>query len=167
MATSTSKRVVGAFNMTTQEAEQVAIHEAAHVVAAHRFGHRITRADLSGCEVAVPTADGVTPAGQAAHETVIVSMAGGIAAQRFNGNGANGDGSDNAYVNYLALRLSNGRENESAALLDWLRCRAVTIVEQNWRQIQAIAAALTERSTLNGDEINEIINGETQGDIAK
>jgi hypothetical protein len=145
-------------NMTAPGTE--AIHEGAHVVAAHHFGHRITRADLSGCEVEVATSDGVSPAGQTAFETIVVSLAGGYAAKRFSGNGANGDGADNAYTKYLALRLAAGRANEAEALLDWLRIRAAGLVDRNWRQIQKVAAALSERGTLSGEQIEEILRDE-------
>jgi ATP-dependent Zn protease len=113
------------------EKKLVATHEAAHAVIANLFRHKIKKADLTGCEIAVPSADGVAPTGQTAHEVIITSLAGGIASQRFSGNGVNGDGDDNAYVKYLALRLSEGRENEAAALLDWCRHRATSAVNRN------------------------------------
>jgi hypothetical protein len=152
--------------MTTTTPGTEAYHEAAHAVVAHHFGHRITKADQTAIEVEIETVDGMTPAGKFAHETIVVSLAGGYAAKRFNGNGATGGYADNAYAKYLALRLSEGRQNEAGALLAWLRCRAVTIVDRNWRAIQAVAEALTERSTLTEAEIHKIIGGR-EGDIAE
>ena len=150
--------------MTAQETEQVAYHEAGHIFCAHFFRHKITRASLDACEVKLPAAaDGVTPAGQTAFETIVVSLAGSCASQRFSGNGVNGAGADNAYVKYLALRLSEGRQSEADALLDWSRCRAAGLVERDWRAIQAVAEALTERSTLTEAEIHKIIGGTKDG----
>jgi hypothetical protein len=109
----------------------------AHAVIANSFRHKIKKVDLTGCEIGVSSSDGVSPTGQTAHEVIITSLAGGIASQRLSRNGVNGAGDDNAYTKYLALRLSEGRENEAAALLDWLRHRATTAVDRNWRQIEA------------------------------
>jgi ATP-dependent Zn protease len=154
--------------MTAQETEQVAYHEAGHIFCAHFFGHRITKASLNACEVELPTVDGVTPAGQTAHETIVVSLAGSYASQRFSGNGANGAGTDNAYTKYLSLRLSGGRQTEASALLDWSRCRAAGLVDRHWRAIEAVATALTQRGSLDEAEIHQIIlNGDTKDGIAE
>jgi len=146
--------------MTAQETEQVAYHEAGHIFCAHFFQHKIIKASLDACEVKLPAAaDNITPAGQTAFETIVVSLAGSYASQRFSGNGANGAGADNAYTKYLSLRLSEGRQSEADALLDWSRCRAAGLVERNWPAIQKVATALMERSTLSGEEIHKLIDG--------
>jgi len=140
--------------MTTagQEREQVAYHEAGHAVIAHSFRHNITKLDLDGCTVEI------APTRQAAEETIVVSLSGGIAARRFSGNGADDGGlGDDKYVRYLALRLSEGRESEATALVDWLRCRATTAVDRHWPQIEEVAGVLLDKKELSGAEIKEVL----------
>jgi hypothetical protein len=146
-----------------------AFHESGHAICHHYFGHKLNEIAIgenSGhCEVEVPAFDGGNESSPAERETVMqvitASLAGGIAVQRFSGDGANGkgDGGDRAHVKYLALRLSEGRENEAEALLDWLRHKAQSAVDQHWRAIETLAYALLQKEKLSGEEVQKILAG--------
>ncbi len=61
-----------------------------------------------------------------------------------------------AYDGVEAIRLSHGRIEE-------LRSTAAQMVENNWRQIEAVAMALIEDGTLKGEECEIIVGSIDEG----
>ncbi len=154
-----------------------AYHEAGHFVAQYRLtpddgtervsivpgegtlGHH---APASGLEDHFRLRDGVAEYDPAAVEAEIVILYAGAAADLHLDPSREeevraGAGSDDAKAAEL-LRDHLGRNRERD-----LRQRAADFVAEHWREIEAVAAELLERKTLNGTEAELILDAAAEG----
>lgn len=151
-----------------------AFHEAGHVAVAvpQKFTiRRVTIERQPDClgitqfasgltqRIATALADGkYTPdLRDMAERYILVVLAGPIAQQRQTGQenpiGASGD---LEITNQLLLSMA-GDCQEATYYYNWLRVRAERQVEQQWEQIERIAAALYEEVTLEEDRLKAIL----------
>jgi hypothetical protein len=101
------------------------------------------------------------------YEEIMTLMAGSRAERRFTGRtnhrGAGLDanpmtvrGSDYDQISDLVLRLAEDQTLQ-LALTRWLQRRTDLALTTRWREVEAVAAALVERGTLDGEELRATI----------
>lgn len=143
--------------------EEVAYHEAGHVVVGHRLGVDLASADI------LPDGDGgnghtvfnVRPGFREEPDyieaVVVTFLAGPVAEARVAGfDNAEGSGYDLEAVarEWLRLLVPPARHGERLAAL---RARAEELVAESWVQIEAVARALLERGRLNRAEALQLV----------
>jgi len=130
-----------------------AIHEASHAVLNEHFGYRVKSVQANG-------KTGVTeiePTKQDPPHIIVIAHAGYIGSlQVINNRYAYADANDdrgtiNAVFDTEKMEVKQVRE---------LYRVCEELVEQNWKQIQAVANALTNKGILSGQEVRTIIRDE-------
>jgi hypothetical protein len=101
----------------------------------------------------------------------MTALAGPLAEKRFTGRfnrrgaGYSGTpmvvrGSDYDMVSDLVLRLAGDDAQEQLALGRWLQRRTENMLSNRWKAVEAVAAALVERGTIEGHAaLRTIIDG--------
>ena len=154
--------------------EATAYHEAGHMAAAWRLRLKICRATivpsddfagivehespLKGINLAIDSSD---RAEAKTDKAVLICLAGPIAQRRFRPKSwrrYHGRG-DYELASDFALRR-NGTGEMASAYLKWMELRAETLVEANWRFVDAFARRLLAQNTLSYAEIGEIVTNE-------
>jgi len=127
----------------TNERQQVAYHEAGHAVVAYRYNHYVGTVTIRPNEATLGRA--VTEIGTPDKEQIVVLYA-GFAAQRQFAPSADKlwAASDDDIASELLKFLP--AEKESV-----LRAEADRMVIENWKHLEAVAAALLEYETLDDD----------------
>ncbi|HEY1806391.1 MAG TPA: hypothetical protein VGG45_18110 [Terracidiphilus sp.] len=156
----------------------VTVHEAGHAVVARVCGLGVARAS-AGRDPCVTTVlpNDLSPAKRDVLRFVartLVDLAGAAAeARAFGMIAVDAVRSDEQNAHWRALqflRLARGIGDrpltaEERATCERLVARfrptAAKLVEQNWPSIEAVAAALAEGRTLNGDEVDGLMAGTT------
>jgi hypothetical protein len=99
---------------------------------------------------------------------IMISVAGGIAARRYNRRGhedyATGDKEDTRYIVRSYVTVS---EPDGEAYVDRLKARAAEILEEHWYLVKALAAELLRRRTLDGDETTKFLENVAHHHIAR
>ncbi len=135
----------------------VAYHEAGHAVVNFRFcldlGAVTIILDHKKNQGGSCTSECEWGDGSIDSEAAIVFLAGYEAQRKYDPAADFGYSADDEAE---ALRLSHGRIEE-------LRSTAAQMVENNWRQIEAVAMALIEDGTLKGEECEVIVNSIDEG----
>lgn len=148
-----------------------AYHEAGHAVMRLMLGRSVTRATIKS-EGDTLGSVGHRPAKvdtewlgedwatrRWAETAIMVALAGPEAEQRLTGsrNGA-GAASDDAWVHEVSVDAEGYADERRQAYLRWLQLKVRDWVNdsQFWRQVEAVAAALLERETLTGAEVDRI-----------
>jgi ATP-dependent Zn protease len=147
-----------------------AYHEAGHAVATWRLlnkvprratvipnpkkntlGHILHDSPLKGIRLDI---DGSLRAEARAHQVIMICLAGAIAQRRIAPRSVRSwhPRSDYERAAEIAHRLC-GSDKEVNACLRWLQVRTENLIETDWREVEAVAKALIERSTLNAEEI--------------
>jgi len=151
-----------------------AYHEAGHAVVQYYLHlpiRKVTirpnkeKGSLGHCESKGPSYLGeidlgVSPAQQdRIFRNIQALLAGNVAQQRFNKRSVRKwqTSSDYRKAAELAIRVTD--TVGVRLLLGWLTHHTERLVQDRWREIEAVAAALRERKTLTGDEIRDTING--------
>jgi hypothetical protein len=99
---------------------------------------------------------------------IIILLAGGIAARRYNPRGredyTSGDREDmHAFVrSYVTVSAQKGE-----AYVDRLKARAAEILEEHWYLVKALAEELLGRRTLDGDETTKFLENVGRHRIAR
>jgi hypothetical protein len=148
-----------------------AYHEAGHVIAGQRFGWTVEiitiepsqdsggRAEFGPMSSLADLAPGLKRAAQQQRmvERMVMYGAGPIAQRRAAPRSRVPAGAvkDHAEVERLAMLLSTSPQGERA-LVRHVEHEARSLVQRNWPIIAAIAAALVERTTLTGAEVDAI-----------
>ena len=153
-----------------KELRATAYHEAGHTIMRLELGRRVThvtikpKGDTLGhvrhrppkVDVEWFWADWATR--RWTETAIMVALAGPEAEKRLMGRRNNiGASGDDAWVAELAIRAIVGDE-ERNAYLRWLELRVRDFVafSQFWVQVESVAAALLERETLTGKEVDQI-----------
>lgn len=93
-------------------------------------------------------------------KAIVTAYAGGEAERRHTGRrNARGSRSDDETAVDLACYVIADWEEELTAFLRWLRIRSrnIVTVAQNWRAVEALAAALLDKGEVNVSEARDII----------
>ena len=142
-------------------------HEAGHAVASCHLRLRFERVTIKPQDDSLGRVSYESPSWLAedypdvtrrrAKRDIIVSYAGQIAEEKFRGckprYGADGD---NQNIAELAFRSCGSAEMADAFLRECFAA-STDVVNNRWKEIQAVAAALLERSTLTYKETIEVI----------
>lgn len=130
-----------------------AIHEASHAVLNEHCGYRVKSVKANG-------RTGVTeiePTKQDPADVIVIAHAGYIGSlQVINNRYAYADANDDrAAINFVfdAEKMEIKQVRELYRMCEEL-------VEQNWKQIQAVANALANKGILSGEEVRAIIRDE-------
>ena len=96
-------------------------------------------------------------------DRITVCLAGNAAIKKLTGRWDNiGAEDDYHQAAGFALYVTGDGGDEVNALVRWLQIRAAGVVNNQWPYIEAVAAALLERKTLNGKEVREVIFAEEE-----
>lgn len=164
--------------VTQKMRRATAFHEAGHVVAAialKRGVRRVTvvpndEAQALGQFHGQKIADSIQPDVRIDARTratleaeVMVCLAGGITEWRFTGKKPKGCGTDLAKAVGLAEYLT-GSPKETAAYVEWLRCRVDNLLATPWNMnaVRRLAGALLEQNTLSGAAARRIVRNEIE-----
>ena len=155
--------MIGAPRSRASTLEEVAYHEAGHVVVGHRLGIDLASADIlpDGQGGNGHTVFNVRP-GFRDHpdyiESVVVTfLAGPVAEARVAGfRNPEGAGYDLDAIAREWLRLLAPRDQRAARLRE-LTKRAEVLVTENWPQIETVAQALLRRQSLDREDALSLI----------
>jgi hypothetical protein len=90
------------------------------------------------------------------HQAMVL-LAGGIAERRFTGR-ANHVGAMSDYEKAADFAMAcSGSERATSAFLKWLETVTEDVVRDRWAAIEAVAAALFERKTLSGKDVDRLV----------
>jgi hypothetical protein len=147
--------------VTTVSRAEVSHHEAGHSVAALVLGLDV--------EVATIVPDGsrlghvivaVEEQGDLAYYVArsVMLWAGLLAGQRHIGAGIDEIGGDDLeQVAFYADCVAIG-SGETDGFMVWTRARAMSVLNEHWSAVSAVALALLEHDTLTGDEVRAIVD---------
>jgi ATP-dependent Zn protease len=159
-----------------QRLRRVAYHEAGHAVAAVEL-------NVAFREVSIVPADGTvghvvrslsgairrslesgTPPRRRVEAAVMICFAGEVAEHRFSGRhdwvGAERD--ITSALDYLDTITESSREAAAYRTLLWIRTEQLFAKDHIWAGVEALAAALMERPTINGREARGIVQAAIQ-----
>jgi hypothetical protein len=154
---------------------EVAHHEAAHAVFHLKLGlrqRRVTikpnrrRGTLGQAEIRRPKWINEQPSTEQeqrrqriqAESEILALYAGQIAQAKYTGNEINwGHDSDDGQIQDLAIGFVSKHDNVRYPFLVYCRMLSARLVEAWWPEIQAVARALLERTTLTVKETREVI----------
>jgi len=156
-----------------------AYHEAGHAVAAHvlKFpirsvsivqdldtaGRMVYRSPLAGIRLDF---DGSDRARLRAESAIIVALAGPAAQRRYSPRSVRSWHASGDYelAGELAMRV-NGSAAATNAYLKWLQIRTGDLLAGRWRTVDALARALIEQKTIDGNSAVTAMNGSSTGTI--
>jgi ATP-dependent Zn protease len=131
-----------------QTKQATAYHEAGHGVVAHRYGHEVGKLTIVPDESRLGffSGEGAWANGSKDHEQIVVLYAGFAAEQKYDSSAEpGGSASDDEEARHLLQSQPEDTTEEH------FRAESKRLVEENWAQIEAVATALLEHETMEGD----------------
>jgi hypothetical protein len=140
-------------NRNVDERALAAIHEGGHAVAAHALGHPLVYASLvDGVRTRCRRGD------RGAHlREAMIALAGPAAEMRYRPTRLRWE-ERTLWRKHWGTDLAHARQHVAAAGGTVLPTRpAIILVRRHWRAIEAVAAAIEQRGTLTGAEIDALM----------